>query len=224
MLSAMPRENPLGERLYALRKTRGWSQMTLSERSGVAQTMVSKIEGGRAVRPSAETVTKLAAALDVSPAQLLDSTSPLPRTPPTPRAVDPLPLDLHTPDEEETPLELALFAVLDPKAHRPAVFDAAREAVRQTFRLVHPSADLEELARRILDAAKRLDVEGEKMTPAAIMTRVATGSLPHTVEQAEAAAAAANAEADEKLRAKGMEPGAGRASFQAALKARAAKK
>ncbi len=55
----------------ALREARGWSQSELARRAGLHSTTVSLIESGRQ-KPYAVQVEKLAAALGVEPAALLE--------------------------------------------------------------------------------------------------------------------------------------------------------
>jgi transcriptional regulator with XRE-family HTH domain len=63
--------NDLGENLRAARKKLGLSQAEVSQRSGVEQGEVSRIERG--VRdPQVSTLKKLAAAVGVPPGRLLD--------------------------------------------------------------------------------------------------------------------------------------------------------
>jgi transcriptional regulator with XRE-family HTH domain len=60
----------LGKAIRELRAERGWSQEELSLKTGVHRNYIGGIE--RAERqPTVETVAKLAAALDVTPADLL---------------------------------------------------------------------------------------------------------------------------------------------------------
>ena len=61
-----------GEKLKRLRRGRGWTQQELSEASGVAQSTIAQIEKMRREEPRPGTLKKLAEALDVSPAELLE--------------------------------------------------------------------------------------------------------------------------------------------------------
>jgi transcriptional regulator with XRE-family HTH domain len=70
-------------RLKEWREARGETQVTLSERSGVAEHTISRIEHGASLRPS--TARKLANALDVSVADLMER-------PPVPSG-EPVPVD-----------------------------------------------------------------------------------------------------------------------------------
>jgi transcriptional regulator with XRE-family HTH domain len=61
----------LGKNLRAARKKLGLSQAEVSQRSGVEQGEVSRIERG--IRdPQASTIEKLAAAVEVPPGRLFD--------------------------------------------------------------------------------------------------------------------------------------------------------
>jgi transcriptional regulator with XRE-family HTH domain len=61
----------LGSNLRAARKKLGLTQEQVAERSGVHSTEVSRIEAGKR-DPQVSTLRKLAAALEVSPGELLD--------------------------------------------------------------------------------------------------------------------------------------------------------
>jgi transcriptional regulator with XRE-family HTH domain len=61
-----------GEKLKRLRRGRGWTQQELSEVSGVAQSTIAQIEKMRREEPRPGTLKKLAEALGVSPAELLE--------------------------------------------------------------------------------------------------------------------------------------------------------
>jgi transcriptional regulator with XRE-family HTH domain len=61
-----------GEKLKRLRRGRGWTQKELSDASGVAQSTIAQIETMRREEPRPGTLKKLAVALDVSPADLLE--------------------------------------------------------------------------------------------------------------------------------------------------------
>ena len=62
----------LARRVRVLRVTKGWSQETLAEISGLHRTYVSAIERGRC-NLSLESMTKLADAFGVGVAELLDA-------------------------------------------------------------------------------------------------------------------------------------------------------
>ena len=61
-----------GEKLKRLRRGRGWTQQELSEASGVAQSTIAQIEKMRREEPRPRTLKKLAAALGVETAELLE--------------------------------------------------------------------------------------------------------------------------------------------------------
>jgi transcriptional regulator with XRE-family HTH domain len=61
----------LGSNLRAARKERSWTQIELSERSGVHATEVSRIEAGKR-DPQVSTVVKLSNALGLRAGDLLD--------------------------------------------------------------------------------------------------------------------------------------------------------
>ncbi len=71
----------LGLALRRLREARGWSQEQLAEHAGLNRSYVGEVERGAAIA-SIVTVEKLAAALDVSVADLLCPLSTWSRTTP----------------------------------------------------------------------------------------------------------------------------------------------
>jgi transcriptional regulator with XRE-family HTH domain len=66
----------LGQRLRQLRKGRHWTQQDLERESGVAQGIITNIETGRTPNPTAQTVQRLADALEVPVDTLLNDTEP----------------------------------------------------------------------------------------------------------------------------------------------------
>ena len=72
--------NPIHVRLRELRDARGWTQDELAEKAGVTRATVSRIEGGKVASLDLEVFEKLADALDVHPAVLIDQKE-LPRQP-----------------------------------------------------------------------------------------------------------------------------------------------
>lgn len=55
-----------GERVAALRKARGYTQIEFANASGLNQSIISRIETGKNVQPEPETLEKMAKALEVS--------------------------------------------------------------------------------------------------------------------------------------------------------------
>lgn len=70
----------VADRLRRLRAERFVSQAELAEKSGVGTTTIARIELGQVV-PRAATVRKLAAALDVQPADVMSPSELLERRP-----------------------------------------------------------------------------------------------------------------------------------------------
>jgi transcriptional regulator with XRE-family HTH domain len=66
------RRLPIGTRLTRLRTQRGISQAQLARLSGVSQTYVNSLELGNQKNPGIETLRKLAKALGVPVARLLE--------------------------------------------------------------------------------------------------------------------------------------------------------
>ena len=69
------RKWPLGERVKALRKERGWLQAELAQHISADARQVSRYEKGR-ITPSLEALAKIAEAFDVSADYLLFEESP----------------------------------------------------------------------------------------------------------------------------------------------------
>lgn len=66
-----PQTNPFGERLRALRLERMINQRDLAASAGIDFTYLSKIENGRMPPPAADTIVRLASALEIDPDELL---------------------------------------------------------------------------------------------------------------------------------------------------------
>lgn len=58
-------------KLKKYRNKKGWTQVKLSQNSGVSQSFIHAIETGKK-NPTTKTVKKLAAALEILPSELLD--------------------------------------------------------------------------------------------------------------------------------------------------------
>jgi transcriptional regulator with XRE-family HTH domain len=64
--------SPIYVRLREAREARGWSQVKLAERAGVTRATVSRIETGKVASLDLEVFEKLADALGVHPATLIE--------------------------------------------------------------------------------------------------------------------------------------------------------
>jgi transcriptional regulator with XRE-family HTH domain len=62
----------MGQRLARLRKERGWTQVELSERTGIVQTVLSDYERGK-LRLNAEMIVRFATTLDITTDELLQT-------------------------------------------------------------------------------------------------------------------------------------------------------
>lgn len=56
----------LPKRLKELRKKSGWSQQKLAEKAGLSYNTITKIEQGAAIKPTIQTMIKIADAFQVS--------------------------------------------------------------------------------------------------------------------------------------------------------------
>ena len=65
----------LGKRLKEIRLTKGLSAKELSHRSGIARSLISKLETGKRQSTGIDTICRLALALEVSPTVFLGSES-----------------------------------------------------------------------------------------------------------------------------------------------------
>lgn len=74
----MDSEPQLARRLADLRARRGWTLAEFAERSGVSRSMLSKVERGEA-SPTATILLRLAAALDLTLAELITEHAASPR-------------------------------------------------------------------------------------------------------------------------------------------------
>lgn len=63
-------------RVYELRKKKGWTLAQLSKKSGIGKSAINNFENGKTNHPSAETVTCLAQALGVSIDELFEEKKP----------------------------------------------------------------------------------------------------------------------------------------------------
>jgi transcriptional regulator with XRE-family HTH domain len=73
-----PAMTPISIRLEELRNAKGWSQAELARRSGVPQSTISRIEAGKTNSIELSNLERLASALGVNAAVLIEHT-PAPR-------------------------------------------------------------------------------------------------------------------------------------------------
>lgn len=147
-------DTTMGTRLRSLRERAGLTQTELAQRSGVEQTVISRVESGRTKSPSVSTMRALADALGVSLARLtggevLGAEGP--------RAV--------VNDE----LVRALFRAMHPDRYSVLVFDAARRAASEAGAALTGNPD--DTARRLLEAANELVRDGHELTSVMILAR-----------------------------------------------------
>jgi len=63
-----------GERIIAIRKSKGLTQKMLEEAAGIKREYLSKLESGHLLNPTLTTINKLASAFNVCPALLIPTT------------------------------------------------------------------------------------------------------------------------------------------------------
>ncbi len=66
------RDSTIGERVRALREKRGFTQEELAQRAGLHRVQIAQVEGDRYRSPRLETLRRLAKALKVSLAELVE--------------------------------------------------------------------------------------------------------------------------------------------------------
>ena len=69
----------IGQRILLARERRGWTQVELAKRAGLASPTISKIESGATPTPSASVISKIAGAFGVTVSELIE---PAPELPP----------------------------------------------------------------------------------------------------------------------------------------------
>lgn len=197
-------ETTAGERVRALRKLRGLTQQQVADAAKIPQGQYAKVEGGQNKLSTAALRAALATAFEVDrdrfdayvegrlPLDAIGGLSAAPR----PAA--------HFEPDDQDPVELALFDVIRAKAYTPRVFDAARQAVRESARFLAPGADPHDFARGLLEATASLDRDALPLVTTAILTRFVTGKSPHAQAAHVEATAATNAEIDARLAARGV--------------------
>lgn len=196
--------------------------------AGVQESYLNRRMHSTGSRPDFKKFEALAAVANVDPRWLAfgegDEAGVATRAPPPDLVV--LRDDERLPEDDEVPLETALFAVFaedrrSARRYTTADFDAARAAIRATHRKTHPDADLDAHATRLLDAARQLRAENIPTDAANLMARTAVGKTDRAAEVVREVSDAYNAEVDDDLRAKGLNPEAGRTNIQAVLAKRA---
>ncbi len=211
---------PVGDRIRALREQRGWSQEELARRANGNQGNISRIELGRAKRPSHESLSGIARAFGITLEELTGQANDALPSLPTPRLRVVMDADSAG---DVAALEAALLALTAAGGYDLADFDAARTVVRETFRHLDPGA-VTQHAEALLRAAKGLRKEGRPATVTDILARMAYGPSKGAYEAGSAERDRVNAEADAGLRAMGFEPGQGGPALQKRLAEVAAKK
>lgn len=195
-----------GARVRARRQGLGMTQAQLSERSGLSQEAISRVENGKIKGLLAPTQEALARALGVSVSWLMGAGDGGAEH--LEGALGYVPRDPEVVREENDPLVIALGDAFDPKRHLVVDTHAVLRALRATDRRLVEGADLVGAARRWLDAAAGLRREGIMVTSENVLVRATLGRTARAGELATEREADANAEADAKLRARGIEPGA----------------
>jgi transcriptional regulator with XRE-family HTH domain len=204
-------------RVKALRTALGLSQEELAKRAahGWHRVYISKIERGDNAVTSYEAREALAQGFGLPISDLVaylegrltleqatarrKAAEPASPTPEPPVAVRAEPSsEPRPPTDDADPLELALFAAMDPKQFAPSEFDGVRQAMRESSFLLKPEYDLVEMAREWLVAARQLRREGHKLTTAAITAQAAIGKSPHARKVAAEIDAGFKKELDER--------------------------
>lgn len=92
----------IGERLFKLRKRKGWKQLDVAERAGISERSYAAIERGEA-KPKLDTLLKICNVLQVTPDVILTADNPSEKL-----REEEILAELHecTPKERETALRL----------------------------------------------------------------------------------------------------------------------
>lgn len=202
-----------------LREHLGLTQEAFAQRAGVERTRIAKIENGANKATSGDVREALARAAGVSLEAMVgylkgritlenlllgrsdthsDTQSEKPRTVPVPPVEAP---------ENAGILERALFSAMDPTQFEPEDFDRARTAGRESFNLLKDHSDIDDVAKGLLQACRKLRRGGLELTTANVMTAWAVGVSERAREQSRSAGALMEADGDEALRQLGREPG-----------------
>ncbi|WP_245642565.1 helix-turn-helix domain-containing protein [Nonomuraea candida] len=149
----------LGERLQSIRKRRGLNQRELAERSGVALSLVRKVEQGERDSVRIETLRKWAEALGVTTTSLLEADEAA-------QSENGQPADL-------APLREALQGSTTDLEDAPSV-EGLRSAVAGAVRLYHDDqyAELQTVLPVLIGEAQILVEQGERPEALAIRARV----------------------------------------------------
>ena len=200
-------EMTAGERVRALRKLRGLTQQQVADAAKIPQGQYAKVEGGQNKLSTAALRASLAMAFGVDRDRFdayvegrltldaLDSGAPV---------VRPAQSNVQFESDSIDPVELALFDVLREKLYAPRVFDAARQAVRESARFLASDSDPRDFARGLLEATASLDRDALPLVPTAILTRFASGKSSQAQAAYAETTAASNAEIDARLAARGV--------------------
>ena len=139
--------------IRAGRLRKGWTQKQLAAEAGVSRTTLLHLEQGTVLHPQGPTLSRLAAALDLSTDDIIKESPARPRTPP--------PID-----RPDFPLVQDQHARLAFDQHTNAVVLELREAEPEHFRGFEPD-DWEELSSQV-GVGGGLTPEGVRMAAARI--------------------------------------------------------
>ena len=146
-----------------LRDAKGWSQTELEARSGVPQTLISRMELGKIANPGVNNVRAIARALGVPMSRL------------TGDAADDA--DVQSPrTSEPSTLEAAVLLVPGLSRFDLRAFDAARAAAREAGD-VFVGHDQAQVAARLLHAAQELLEAGKPPTTHLVFARAFAAQL-----------------------------------------------
>lgn len=174
-------------------------QEDAGERLGVSQSKISRALSGGTAGFDDDELLQLSAALHCSVEYLLNEPGVASVAPPV--LVDRSVADAPALADDDIPIERAVIDLARDRAYSAADMDIAREAARKAHRWLPPDADIIEIARSYLSAAKALRLEGARVDVASVGVRASImlsgASVAHVTAASDDANARAKALSDE---------------------------
>jgi transcriptional regulator with XRE-family HTH domain len=183
----------LGKRLEWIIANRGFkTAKALSARAGLGSTAhVGMMVRGEVKTPSADTLAKIAQVAGVDLNWLTTGNgSPISEPTVDRGEADALPLS-----DDDIPLERAVVDLARDRSYTTGDMDIARKVAREAHRFVGLNADLVEIARAYLNAARALRLEGLRVDVTSVGVRASIMLSGSSVAHVTAASEEANARA-----------------------------
>ena len=151
--------NP-GARIYRFRAQKGWTQAELAARAGIAQANLSNIEKGKQ-DITVSTLERVASALEVKPAALIEEENPSQRFKLTRTQIETLAECVVTP-EKKTSSEIRKLAALFREILPQQSVHTSSKKIQQawtTLKQRFSSQEIQGICQRIEDARQRRDAK-----------------------------------------------------------------